>query len=879
MTAALGGLALLLWSHAGGTWARPVGPERATPREPPSATRQAQRPSLRECATARRRHGAHSTQHAECQHHLGKQLRSTFQHDAALVAYRRALEAYRAIVGPSDPRVADVLNDLACLHTARGAYDEAIELHRQALELRTRSLGPGALAVAQSHTNLGNARCARGSCDDAVESYEAALAIYQQALSPGHRKVALGMTNLALALDARGEHERAIEGLGRAIEIYERTAGPADLALAAPAANLAVLLQRQGRLDEAQALHERGLAIREAALPALHPDIATSLESLAVLHHQRGAPEAALPLFERALTIREASLGPHHHLVGNTLHNLATARFDLGQLDVALPLYARALAVREASLGPEHADVAVTLHFIAVIHSARGRHDEAVAARRRSEGITERMLLATPLAADDARRVADHAPFVYAADHVYSQHLQAAPHHVATGELAFATVLHRKARTQERIAEALGALRRAAPQSRPLLDALDAIRTEHAALTHAPPSARDEAHRAERTAALEHRRDELWARLVADGPVQRSLIEPPSLRDVQAALPPTGALVELVLYRATQVDGRPAPKPHPLRYAAYVARPDRLDWVDLGPASVIDEHARALRQAIQHERRVYAPARALYDAVMKPVEARLGDATELFIAPDGMLALVPFEVLLDECTTYLVERYSLRYLGSGRELLRPPAARPASTTRALVLANPAGARLPGTEREAEALRALLGDGTRVMRDGEATAVKLRDERPRVLHIATHGGVIDGDASPLDPMMASMLWLADGPLTAYEVSGWDLRGTELVTLSACMTGWGTVARGEGVLNMRRAFALAGARTQVTSLWPVADQSTTRLMVEYYRYLAAGLGRSEAMRRAQLDRLHDPATAHPYHWAAFVVTGDWTPLPIP
>lgn len=101
----------------------------------------------------------------------------------------------------------------------------------------------------------------------------------------------------------------------------------------------------------------------------------------------------------------------------------------------------------------------------------------------------------------------------------------------------------------------------------------------------------------------------------------------------------------------------------------------------------------------------------------------------------------------------------------------------------------------------------------------------------------------------------------------------------MTLSACMTGWGTVARGEGVLNMRRAFALAGARTQVTSLWPVADQSTTRLMVEYYRYLAAGLGRSEAMRRAQLDRLHDPATAHPYHWAAFVVTGDWTPLPIP
>ena len=116
---------------------------------------------------------------------------------------------------------------------------------------------------------------------------------------------------------------------------------------------------------------------------------------------------------------------------------------------------------------------------------------------------------------------------------------------------------------------------------------------------------------------------------------------------------------------------------------------------------------------------------------------------------------------------------------------------------------------------------------------------------------------------------------DGILTALEVAGLDLTGTQLVVLSACDTGLGTAARGQELLGLRWAFAYAGARQLVTSLWSVPDVETATLMTHFYTALwEKKLSVPAALRAAQLEMLNAARTrgdSAPHTWGAFVASG--------
>jgi MYXO-CTERM domain-containing protein len=185
------------------------------------------------------------------------------------------------------------------------------------------------------------------------------------------------------------------------------------------------------------------------------------------------------------------------------------------------------------------------------------------------------------------------------------------------------------------------------------------------------------------------------------------------------------------------------------------------------------------------------------------------------------------------------------------------------------------------------------DGARLLLGAEATEQAVKAARgPRILHLATHGFFLPGSwlaprgegalSDVENPLLRSGLAFAgadglrsgseDGLLTALEVATLDLRGTRLAVLSACETGLGQAERGEGVYGLRRALAIAGAETQVISLWRVDDAATRALMVAYYGHLRQGGGRAEALRRAQLEMLARRETSHPFYWAGFIVSGN-------
>ena len=176
--------------------------------------------------------------------------------------------------------------------------------------------------------------------------------------------------------------------------------------------------------------------------------------------------------------------------------------------------------------------------------------------------------------------------------------------------------------------------------------------------------------------------------------------------------------------------------------------------------------------------------------------------------------------------------------------------------------------------------------------------------PRILHIGTHGFFLEDIAQPAasnaraklqvpqlggvaqcpsDPLLRSGIVLAGADvsgdhslLTALELAGLNLWGTELVVLSACDSGRGEIKRGQGVYGLRRALIVAGAETVVTSLWSVNDETTATLMESYYQHLLAGRGRAAALREAMLSvRAQKP---HPHYWAPFISIGKDGPLKV-
>jgi CHAT domain-containing protein len=139
--------------------------------------------------------------------------------------------------------------------------------------------------------------------------------------------------------------------------------------------------------------------------------------------------------------------------------------------------------------------------------------------------------------------------------------------------------------------------------------------------------------------------------------------------------------------------------------------------------------------------------------------------------------------------------------------------------------------------------------------------------------------------PRHPLLRAALVLAgaqaapsgardDGLATALEIAGMNLRGTQLVVLSACDTGRGEVRAGQGVFGLRRALVVAGAETVVSSLWRVDDDATRDLMSRHYAKLLKGDGRAEALRAASQEVR--AARSHPYYWAPFVAVGKPGPL---
>ncbi len=828
--------------------------------------------------------------------------------ERALPLAQRALAIREQKLKPDDLALATSLNVAGLLELYTGAYDQAEPHFERALKIVEQQQGPESVILAALLENLATARQRKGDYPRAEPDLQRALQLREQKLKPDDPLIALSLNNLANLYLQQGTPARALPLLQRALALNEKASGPADLSVAQSLNKLATAYQESDDLAQAEPLFQRALAVYEQANALERPLAALAMNSLANLKIFRKDYAEAETLFERALAICEKTLGPQHPQLAKTLDGAALLYELKGDLPRALELRARGLAIREQNLSVmlttgaeeqkraylEQNSLANEVNFTLSLH-ARSAPGEAQAARLALTLILQRKGRALDAMTDSLKLLrqrlnADDQALLEQLTTVNAQLAKLTlnePRNAQARAEAQRLAAERQ-RLEAAISERSSQLR---AQLQPVtLEAVQKLIPARAALIELAiyqPFNKNATRPSERFEAARYAAYVLTA---AGPPEFADLGEVSAIDSAVSAL--RAALRDKhrtdVKRLARQVDELVM---RPLRPLVGGAR-----QILLAPDGALNLVPFA---ALVDERRRYLVSRYSFSYLTSGRD---------------LLRLAERQPSKESATIVAVPDFGGDAGGAAaermlkRKSLKPSADQPPATSTSTSTSTWGFAftevyfkPLPGAALEAAALQKLL-PGAALLLNEAATETAIKQlHGPRLLHIATHGfflsnaemqgesqrGLLRLNLTDLtDPLLRSGLALTganqrhsgldDGILTALEVAALDLQGSQLVTLSACDTGVGDVKIGDGVYGLRRALVLAGAESQLMSLWPVSDKGTRDLMIAYYGLLQRGVGRGAALRQVQLQMLKQPLRAHPYYWASFIQSGAWTKL---
>lgn len=859
---------------------------------------------------------------------LGMALRASAERDEGEAMLRRALAIYER-VAPNHPDAPTCLNSLALIARSRGEYIEARRMWERALEAGERAFGEEHPHVAGVLNNLANLRRLVGDVSAAEALLARSLAIRERVRGPEHLEVAQALINLASVQSLGGRCDEARASAERALAIREKTAGPDSALVGQSFIFVGEAQECAGDLKGSRTAYERAVAILDRAEGATRTDLFAALHFLAGALHTQGDLAAAGDAYRRCLNLSDRVWGPDHPRMSEVLahHGLLLAqRGDLsGAMQTALRaekigrehlrLTCRSLSEREAlayaGSRPRGLDLALSL--VAAGVGSVGDVESVIEAlvRSRTVVLDEVIARSRNLSGSGAevatlqKRVAEAANELVAllvrgpgkeGPEKYRQSLAAARERVDEAERAVAS--HGSSRLEQGREPALSQVRDALPEKsalvafaryshQPVTDQVgtngipsylafvltagreptvvplgpatpieDAVRAWEAEVARGPGRDRTRAVAAEEAYRItgERLRVAIWDPVAA------------RFGDVESAfVVPEGVLHLVHLNTLPRAGG-----------GYLIESPPSIHQLTAEKDLLVPAQAAARGQGL------LAMGGAAFDLVPGSKESVPDLGFEVRAAPDS-----------STCPEFQRIRFAplSQTDGEAREVAR-------------------------TFQRAQSGTAPGGAST-VLRGVHATESAFRRLAPgkRILHLATHGfflgegcragepagrgiGGLVSTAETAPPPRAGDVTLRlaglalaganrrgaapcstdDGILTAEEIALLDLDGVEWAVLSACESGAGTVATGEGVLGLRRAFLIAGARSVIMSLWAVDDAAAREWMNVLYRarlerrLSTAGAVREAGLQVLQTRRLQGLST-HPFYWGGFVAAGDW------
>jgi CHAT domain-containing protein len=817
------------------------------------------------------------------------------RYDEALAAADRARVLFAA--QGDELRLARLDNTVGNLFHRQDRFAEAMECYERAHKALER-LGDmdGVLHVihnkAVTLTSLNDFREARAAYEEA-RKVAATRGLAQV--------VAQADYNIAWLYYLRGEYSRAIEILHTAAAASKRTGDAYHAALSLLDLS-EIYLELNLSVDAREMAEQAHARFNELGMGY---EAAKALANAATSHGQEGKAFKALEIYASA---RAGMVSEQNH-VWPSLIDLyqAILLVDEGRLFEARRLCMAALAVFEQSELPSRAAMChLLLARIAL------RLDDAADGRRRCDHALAHLAKSeSPILTYHARLLQGHAltrtgdvKGAYAAYHSAREALETLRSRLNGEDLKIAFVKN-KGEVYERLVDlclsgesAAGGFEEAfshieQAKSRTLFDlmfqpvhALAREEGSESQLAHSIRELREELnwyyhlveleqlrpgdHTSQRLAAFQREigsREKDMARALRELKLtdssQSDLHAPSvsSLDTIRASLPEGAVLVEYF-----QVDDR---------IVLCLLDAERLEIAPISVMPRVAEHVRLLQFQFSKFRLGAEYIRTFHDALLKSTQAHLHelfnellapvwsrlDGRRLVIVPHGILHYVPFHALYTG-SQYVTDSCVVSYAPSA-SIYATCQQQPDGGGKGSLVLGVADEQAPMIEMEARAVAGALNDAHLfVGADATEQVLRTRGRDCRILHIASHGYF-----RPENPMFSGIR-LGDTYLNVYDLYRLRMRA-DLVTLSGCATGANVAAAGDELLGITRGLFCAGAKTLLLSLWNVHDESTERFMNHLYQRIAAGAAPVSALRESMLDLR--AAYPHPYHWAAFVVTG--------
>jgi CHAT domain-containing protein len=827
----------------------------------------------------------------------GEVLMAGNKYHLAEQSFKLAKVLYEEQGMTTDQNYAQTISNLGLLYQSRGRYSKAKTYNEQALKLREARDNKGMLIV--SINNNAVLKKETGFYPEAVKEFQRALILAKE--TSDTLAEALINNNLAMAyLDMNktkdAERTMLLSVNGASSVLAENSGNLIKIKI-----NLANVYRIQKKYAEAESIYLKAIEVKEKKL-GVHPDLAHLKKGLAQVYMDMGKYDQVEKLLQSASDINKRKLGENNPATVSAQQELANFYRFINKPEKALPLISKVVEKKKTLYGDAHPNyiqaledlslaqwqnnkvseardgyrivIGNTLNYINNFFSSLNENEKTLYWDKTNTRLNRFYSFAVNNLTSDQKLLEDlYNTCINTKGFLLNNSSKIRNIIASSGDEGLMETYRKWLDAKENLNLAYQLSKDEIAQEKINVDSLVSVAGEF------------EKELSQKSAAFR------------EGNEDKVI----SVADIQKQLKSNEAAVEII-----EVSEYKNGFTGNANYVAIVVKPNELKLVSLGTDNSIARAVSEFRKKTIDQK----AENEAYALTWKPIDEMLQGVSNLFLSLDGAYHQLSVVALKDGAGKYLIDKYSIQFVGNTKDIIsvKENELKSAKPGSAFLIGNPLYgsndviAQLPGTEAEVKNITKLL-NGLKVpataLYGKDATEEKVKKiNSPGILHIATHGYFltdvsevesnkvlgVDINAAKENPLLRSGVLLAgcenvfdpdyhpaqnseNGVLTAFEAMSLNLDKTDLVVLSACETGLGSVKQGEGVYGLQRSFLIAGTKSIIMSLWSVSDEGTMELMTLFYTNYAKSGNKykafSEAIRQLKMKY------KEPFYWGAFVM----------